>query len=55
MDLWKEIARLGWDRLYCVLGAGGEVAAKKKGIGSKNHGLRSAFLLTDNSPAYDLG
>lgn len=37
----------GWLRLESVLGAGGDVEAKKDGIGSKNHGLRSAFLLAD--------
>lgn len=37
----------GWTRLEYVLGAGGEIEAKKDGIGSKNHGLRSAFLLSD--------
>ncbi|TBG85550.1 hypothetical protein ELG69_16295 [Rhizobium leguminosarum] len=38
----------GWKRLGYVLGAGGEVEAKKDGIGSKNHGLRSLFLLADD-------
>jgi len=37
----------GWKRLGYVLGAGGEVEAKKDGIGSKNHGLRALFLLAD--------
>jgi hypothetical protein len=39
--------RKGWRRLESVLGAGGDVEAKKHGIGSKNHGLRSVFLLAD--------
>lgn len=38
----------GWMRLSYVLGAGGEVAAKKDGIGSKNHGLRALFLMADD-------
>ena len=37
----------GWKRLAYVLGAGSEVQAKQDGIGSKNHGLRAAFLLGD--------
>ncbi|WP_172746648.1 hypothetical protein [Neorhizobium sp. T25_13] len=37
----------GWARLEYLLGAGGEVEAKKDGIGSKNHGLRALFLLGD--------
>lgn len=37
----------GWKRLRYVLGAGGDVAAKADGIGAKNHGLRSAFLIGD--------
>jgi hypothetical protein len=41
------IDRSGWKRLRQVLGAGGEVDPKIGGIGSKNHGLRSAFLLGD--------
>ena len=41
------IDRSGWKRLRQVLGAGGDVEAKVDGIGSKNHGLRSAFLLGD--------
>ena len=43
----KTIDGLGWKRLAFVLGAGTEVVAKQNGIGSKNHGLRSAFLLGD--------
>lgn len=43
----KSIDPWGWERLRHVLGAGGEVAAKVDGIGAKNHGLRSAFLLGD--------
>ncbi|PPK78259.1 hypothetical protein B0F87_101641 [Methylobacter tundripaludum] len=43
----KPIDDTGWDRLRYVLGAGGDVAAKVGGIGAKNHGLRSAFLLGD--------
>lgn len=38
----------GWKRLEYLLGAGGEVEAKKDGIGSKNHGLRALFLLGDD-------
>ncbi len=38
----------GWMRLSYVLGAGGEVEAKKNGIGSKNHGLRALFLMADD-------
>jgi hypothetical protein len=37
----------GWTRLEYVLGAGGEIEPKLDGIGSKNHGLRSVFLLAD--------
>ncbi|MGO7532753.1 hypothetical protein [Rhizobium leguminosarum] len=37
----------GWKRLSYVLGAGGEVQAKAGGIGSKNHGLRAMYLLSD--------
>jgi hypothetical protein len=44
----KTIDATGWDRLRYVLGAGGDVAPKVGGIGAKNHGLRSAFLLGDN-------
>lgn len=36
-----------WARLESVIGAGGDIEAKKDGIGSKNHGLRSLFLLGD--------
>jgi hypothetical protein len=43
----RPFDKKGWLRLESVLGAGGEVEAKKDGIGSKNHGLRSAFLLAD--------
>lgn len=43
----RPFDRKGWLRLESVLGAGGDVEAKKDGIGSKNHGLRSAFLLAD--------
>ncbi len=43
----KKIDQAGWKRLRYVLGAGTKVDAKKDGIGSKNHGLRSAFLLGD--------
>jgi len=38
----------GWKRLVYVLGAGGEVEAKEDGIGAKNHGIRSGFLLGDD-------
>ncbi len=44
----KPIDREGWNRLRYVLGAGGDVAAKVGGIGAKNHGLRSGFLLGDS-------
>ena len=30
-----------------MIGAGGDIEAKKDGIGSNNHGLRSLFLLGD--------
>jgi len=43
----RPIDRKGWSRLETLLGAGGDVEAKQDGIGSKNHGLRSAFLLGD--------
>ncbi|MFC5698372.1 hypothetical protein ACFPU0_22825 [Pseudomonas sp. GCM10022186] len=43
----SPIDKAGWERLRYVLGAGSEVAAKQDGIGSKNHGLRSAFLIGD--------
>lgn len=36
-----------WARLESVIGAGGDIESKKGGIGSKNHGLRSLFLLGD--------
>ena len=36
-----------WGRLESVIGAGGDVEAKRDGIGSKNHGLRSLFRLAD--------
>lgn len=42
------IDREGWNRLRYVMGAGGDVAAKVGGIGAKNHGIRSAFLLGDS-------
>ncbi|RUX47025.1 hypothetical protein EOA33_19585 [Mesorhizobium sp. M4A.F.Ca.ET.050.02.1.1] len=38
----------GWERLRFVLGAGALVDAKMDGIGSKNHGIRTGFLLGDN-------
>lgn len=44
----RKINRQGWKRLVYVLGAGGEVEAKADGIGEKNHGIRSAFLLGDD-------
>ena len=43
----SPIDKAGWERLRYVLGAGSEVTAKQDGIGSKNHGLRSAFLIGD--------
>jgi hypothetical protein len=43
----KPIDVTGWNRLRYVLGAGGDVTPKAGGIGAKNHGLRSAFLLGD--------
>jgi hypothetical protein len=43
----KSIDAQGWNRLTYALGAGGEVLAKQDGIGSKNHGLRAAFLIGD--------
>ncbi|MGY2490097.1 hypothetical protein [Cupriavidus sp. CP313] len=43
----SPIDSTGWHRLKYVLGAGSDVAAKRDGIGSKNHGLRSAFLIGD--------
>jgi hypothetical protein len=43
----SPIDNAGWHRLKYVLGAGSEVIAKRDGIGSKNHGLRSAFLIGD--------
>ena len=44
----KGIDAKGWKRLVYVLGAGGEVDAKVDGIGAKNHGIRSCFLLGDD-------
>jgi len=35
----------GWERLRAVVGAGGSIAPKRNGIGTKNHGLRTLFLL----------
>lgn len=43
----RPIDRKGWPRLETLLGAGGDVEAKRDGNGSKNHGLRQAFLLGD--------
>jgi hypothetical protein len=43
----EAITKKGWDRLECILGAGGEVEAKPDGIGAKNHGLRTGFRLGD--------
>jgi len=48
-----SIDRAGWQRLSVMLGTGHvsgddrEVAPKTNGIGSKNHGLRSLFLIGD--------
>jgi hypothetical protein len=44
----SRIDAKGWKRLVYVLGAGGEVDAKVDGIGAKNHGIRSGFLLGDD-------
>lgn len=44
----SSIDAKGWKRLVYVLGAGGEVEAKVDGIGAKNHGVRSCFLLGDD-------
>lgn len=49
------IDRPGWERLKYVLGAGGEVLAKVDGIGAKNHGLRSAFLIGDTITVQSAG
>jgi len=38
----------GWKRLAVILGAGTSVQPKQDGIGSKNHGLKSAFLFGDD-------
>jgi hypothetical protein len=49
----ESIDRAGWQRLSVMLGTGHvagddrEVAPKSNGIGSKNHGLRSLFLIGD--------
>ena len=45
----RPVTEAGWRRLQRVAGAGGEkeIQAKKDGIGSKNHGLRTLFLLGD--------
>jgi hypothetical protein len=43
----SPIDSAGWNRLRYVLGAGSVVVAKREGMGSKNHGLRSAFLIGD--------
>jgi hypothetical protein len=44
----SSIDKKGWDRLDVVAAAGGDVEAKIDGIGAKNHGLRTGFLLGDN-------
>jgi len=51
----KQIESAGWERLKYVLGAGGEVDAKIDGIGVKNHGLRSAFLIGDEISVQSIG
>jgi hypothetical protein len=43
----EKLNRKDWARLESVIGAGGEIQAKRGGIGSKNHGLRTLFLLSD--------
>ncbi len=43
----EPIDAKAWGRLESVIGAGGDVEAKRDGIGSKNHGLRSLFRLAD--------
>ena len=37
----------GWERLRMILGAGDAVPAKRKRIGVKNHGLKTAFTIGD--------
>lgn len=44
----RPIEDTGWRRLEMVMGAGGQVAAKPDGIGAKNRGLRTGFLLGDS-------
>ena len=43
----RPVDTVGWSRLSYLLGAGGDVEAKRDGIGAKNHGLRSCFALGD--------
>lgn len=43
----RPVDAAGWQRLTYMLGAGVEVAAKRDGIGVKNHGLRACFSLGD--------
>lgn len=43
----KPLDAKAWARLESVIGAGGDIEAKRDGIGSKNHGLRSLFRLAD--------
>ena len=46
--LGRPVDKNGWTRLEVVAAAGGDIEAKKDGIGMKNHGLRTGFLIGDN-------
>ena len=43
----KPVEADGWERLSMMLGAGNSVPAKRKKIGVKNHGLKTAFKIGD--------
>lgn len=43
----KPVEPEGWQRLRKIQGAGDSVPAKRRGIGIKNHGLKTAFTIGD--------
>ncbi|MDA7981211.1 MAG: hypothetical protein MPJ82_01095, partial [Alphaproteobacteria bacterium] len=43
----KPVDSEGWERLSFMRGAGDEAPAKQGGIGVKNHGLKTAFVIGD--------
>src|SRR4030095_4360918 len=51
----RQIDETGWQRLAMIMGAGGQVAAKPDGIGAKNRGLRTAFLVGDTIEVQSAG